>query len=61
MLLGLANDEIGYMIPKRQWDQRAPYAYGRSRSQYGEVNSCGPDVAPAIMHSFQLRVRELEK
>ena len=22
MLLGLANDEIGYIIPKRQWDQR---------------------------------------
>jgi hypothetical protein len=60
MLLGLANDEIGYIIPRRQWDQRSPYAYGRPTSQYGEVNSCGPDVAPSIMRSLQLRVKELE-
>ena len=30
LLLGLANDEIGYIIPKRQWDSRPPYAYGRA-------------------------------
>ena len=59
MLLGLANDEIGYIIPKRQWDQRAPYAYGRATSQYGEVNSCGPDVAPGIMRSLERRVQEI--
>jgi hypothetical protein len=23
MIVGLANDEIGYIIPKRQWDERA--------------------------------------
>lgn len=60
MLLGLANDEIGYIIPKRQWDQRAPFAYGRQHGQYGEVNSCGPDVAPNIMRSLQRRAEELE-
>ena len=52
LLLGLANDEIGYIIPQRQWDQAAPYAYGRSKPQYGEVNSCGPDVAPIVMHAL---------
>lgn len=51
-LLGLANDELGYILPKRQWDQAPPYAYGRERGQYGEVNSCGPDIAPILMKAF---------
>ena len=29
LLFGLANDEIGYIIPKRQWDEQPPFAYGR--------------------------------
>lgn len=49
MIIGLANDEIGYIIPKTQWDQKRPYAYGKTdKPQYGEENSGGPDVAPAI-------------
>jgi hypothetical protein len=58
MLLGLANDEVGYIIPKRQWDDVAPFAYGRERSQYGEINSCGKEVAPILMEAIQRRVRE---
>ena len=46
----LANDEIGYVIPKSQWDVDAPWAYGRSDSPYGEENSLGPETAP-ILHS----------
>lgn len=57
LLIGLANDEVGYIIPKRQWDSVAPYAYGRTSPQYGEVNSCGPDVAPFLMKALQNRVR----
>ncbi len=53
MLVGLANDELGYIIPKRQWDKSPPYAYGRDGGQYGEVNSCGPEVAPIVMHALQ--------
>ena len=49
MVIGLANDEIGYIIPKSQWDWVAPYAYGRKERQYGEANSCGPEAAPRIM------------
>jgi hypothetical protein len=49
MLIGLANDEVGYIIPKRQWDKSPPYAYGREGGQYGEVNSCSPEVAPIVM------------
>lgn len=59
MLLGLANDEIGYIIPKRQWDQEPPFAYGRNKSQYGEINSCGPEIAPLVMQALENRVREV--
>jgi hypothetical protein len=60
-LLGMANDEIGYIIPKRQWDRSPPYAYGREESQYGEINSCGPDTAPVLMEAFRRRVRDLSR
>ncbi len=46
-IVGLANDQIGYIIPKSQWDVEPPFVY-RDKSQYGEVNSGGPDVAPTI-------------
>lgn len=57
MLIGLANDEIGYILPKRQWDEKPPYCYGRTRSQYGEENSIGPDAAPILCRAFQDLVR----
>lgn len=53
MLIGLANDEIGYLIPKRQWDEKAPYCYGRKQAQYGEMNSVGPEAAGIIAESFR--------
>ncbi len=49
MVIGLANDEIGYIIPRTQWDTEPPYAYGRTDDpQYGEENSGGSGVAPVI-------------
>ncbi len=53
MLIGLANDELGYFIPKRQWDDKAPYCYGLKKSQYGEMNSVGPEAAPVICNAFK--------
>jgi hypothetical protein len=53
MLIGLAGDEIGYIIPKRQWDEKPPFCYGRKKSQYGEVNSLGADTAPLLCRAFQ--------
>jgi hypothetical protein len=53
MLIGLANDEIGYIIPKRQWDEKPPFCYGRKQSQYGEINSVGPDAAPVLCAAFK--------
>ena len=51
-LIGLANDELGYIIPRSQWDSEPPYAYGRSESQYGERNSVGPATAPLVMRAL---------
>ncbi len=48
MLFGLADDEIGYIIPKVEWDEKAPWLKGASKRWYGEVNSVGPDAAPMI-------------
>jgi hypothetical protein len=57
MLIGLANDEIGYILPKRQWDEKPPYCYGLKRKQYGEENSVGPEAGPVICRAFQELVR----
>ena len=58
MIMGLANDEIGYIIPKSQWDDKPPYAYGRTdKPQYGEQNSFGPEAAPTV-HAAALGVIE---
>ena len=57
MLIGLANDEIGYIIPKRQWDEKPPFCYGRPRAQYGEQNSLGPETAPILCEVFRQLVR----
>ncbi len=59
LLIGLANDELGYIIPKRQWDNVAPFAYGRKKSQYGEENSCGPLMAGILLGALEHRVNEL--
>jgi hypothetical protein len=53
MLIGLANDEIGYIIPKRQWDEKKPFCYGRKKAQYGEGNSIGPEAAPILCNAFK--------
>jgi hypothetical protein len=53
MLIGLAGDEIGYIIPKRQWDEKPPFCYGRKQPQYGEINSLGPNTAPLLCRAFK--------
>jgi len=58
LTIGLANDEIGYIIPKRQWDVHAPFAYGRKRSQYGEINSIGAETAPIVMKALEDAVKQ---
>jgi hypothetical protein len=53
ILIGLANDEVGYIIPKRQWDEKPPFCYGRKKPQYGEENSVGPETAPILCRAFK--------
>lgn len=57
---GLSNDEIGYIIPKSQWDTRAPYTYGREKAPYGEVNSLGPETAPTVYKALSAIIGEME-
>lgn len=52
-VLGLANDEIGYIIPRSQWDRAPPYLYGAAKRPYGEVNSLGPDTAPRLYAAYR--------
>jgi hypothetical protein len=52
LVLGLANDEIGYVIPRSQWDAKKPFAYGRAEDQYGEVNSVGPSASARLAEAF---------
>ena len=61
LIFGLANDEVGYIIPKRQWDEVAPFAYDIEGGQYGERNSVGADVAPILMQALQERVRAAQQ
>jgi hypothetical protein len=52
MLFGLAGDEIGYIIPKAEWDEKPPYTFGAKQRWYGEINSVGPEAAPLITKAF---------
>ena len=53
MLIGLADDEIGYIIPKAEWDEKPPYLQNAKKAWYGEENSVGPDVAARIAATIQ--------
>jgi len=57
MLLGLADDEIGYIIPKSEWDDQAPWLQNAPKRWYGEVNSVGPEAAPIIVRTMQELLR----
>ena len=53
MIFGLANDELGYIIPKCEWDSKPPWLQNRKGRWYGEVNSAGPEVAGAVTRSLR--------
>lgn len=57
----LANDEIGYIIPKSQWDVKAPYTYKKEGAPYGEENSLGPETAPMLHRNLKEMLTELNK
>ncbi len=51
-LFGLANDELGYIIPKGEWDDQPPWLQNRKERWYGEINSTGPETAGAVTRSL---------
>jgi hypothetical protein len=53
MIVGLGNDELGYILPKRQWDEKPPFTYGQTKAPYGEINSLGPDTGPLLCAAFK--------
>ncbi|MEA3462583.1 MAG: hypothetical protein U9R49_11930 [Bacteroidota bacterium] len=58
-VIGLSNDEIGYILPKSQWDVEAPYTYGREKAPYGEENSLGPETAPLLYKEYKNILKDL--
>jgi hypothetical protein len=58
MLVGLADDEIGYIIPKAEWDEKEPWLNGAPKAWYGEVNSVGPEAAPLIVSALEGMIRK---
>jgi len=60
-VIGLANDEIGYIIPKSEWDTKPPYLYHADKSPYGEINSLGPETAPIIHETAKQLLIELKE
>lgn len=57
--LGLSNDEIGYIIPKSEWDTGKPYLYNDERDTYGEENSIGPETGPIIYKALSEVINDL--
>jgi hypothetical protein len=51
-IFGLGNDELGYIIPKAEWDNEPPWLQGKPERWYGEVNSCGPEMAGAVTRTL---------
>ena len=51
-VFGLADDELGYIIPKAEWDKQPPWLRGSKTRWYGEINSAGPDVSGVVTRAL---------
>jgi hypothetical protein len=51
-VFGLGNDELGYIIPKAEWDNQPPWLKNKKDRWYGEINSAGPEVAGAVTRAL---------
>ena len=67
LIVGLANDEIGYIVPPSDFlvNPEMPYLERitdfKGEDHYEETNSVGPGCAQAIADAFQSTVTELAK
>ncbi len=55
MVIGLANDEIGYILPPSDFvlNERLPYLSEAEGDHYEETNSVGPDCAWDLVEAFE--------
>ena len=58
LMVNLANDAIGYIIPKSEWDNEAPWIYDEKDETYGEVVSLGPNTGPIIYQNIFKLIEE---
>ena len=65
LMLGLANDEIGYIVPPSDFllNETLPYIEKtmdhKGENHYEETNSVGPLCAQAIADAFERAVQQL--
>ncbi len=57
-VFGLANDELGYIIPKAEWDDQPPWLKNKKDRWYGETNSAGPEIAGVVMRALVQLIEE---
>jgi hypothetical protein len=60
-VIGLANDEVGYIMPKTHWDVEEPYTYGAEKRFYGEINSLGAEAGPTMYRVARDIIEDLRK
>ena len=60
LMVNLANDAIGYIIPKSEWDNEAPWIYGETEETYGESVSLGEETAPTLHERLMLLLKEVQ-
>ena len=51
-VFGVCEDEIGYLIPKAEWDEELPWLGNAAQPWYGETNSVGPEAAGAVLRAL---------
>ena len=58
--IGLSNDEVGYIVPKSEWDNQEPWLYLDEDDTYGEENSLGPETAPLLYSGLKEILQKLK-
>ena len=48
----LGNDELGYMIPKAEWDDEPPWLQNKPERWYGEIHFVGPEIAGTVTRAL---------
>lgn len=63
VIIGLANDEIGYILPPSDFvlDESLPYLQEAEGDHYEETNSVGPDCARDLADAFMQALKDLHR